>query len=424
GLSGRPPNKQGVTVPDFRYSARHQQEIVSGIVQAADSTAAASQLLAQRLEPLTIEPLPAPMPWLLSWPRFIRATTPDREALLLFSRQMAALLQAGIPLIRALHGVRDHLRQATLQAALDKVIEDLQSGRDLATAMAAHPAVFGRLLPRLVRMGEQTGRLDEAFHHLFLYLEMDRDIRRRLRTALRYPAMVLLTAIIALFVVTGFVIPAFAGLFARFGADLPLMTRILMAVSRFIQADWPVLLAGLAGLLYLVPVILRTRVGRDWWDRQILRLPLVGSIIHRALLARLARTFALGARAGLTVAQSLGMVGETLDNRCMARQLATMRERVERGDSMTQAAHHSGLFPPMMLQMLAIGEQTGNLEEMLGEVARFYDREVEYAIQSLSALVEPVLTALVAALVLVLALGIFLPMWNLGSVALGRKGVM
>ncbi len=408
-------------MPAFRYSARHQQERVSGVVHAADCAAAAAQLLAQKLEPLTIDPLPERTPWRVRCKRFTRSATPGVDERILFSRQMHALIHAGVPLIQAFHGVREHAHHAVLKETLGQVIHALQSGRDLASALAGHPEVFGRLLPRLVRVGESTGRLEEAFQQMFQYLEMDRDIRRRIRTALRYPLLVLGAALVALLVVNYFVIPAFAGLFARFGAELPLLTRLLVATSRFTQAYWPFFVLGTVGSGYLFLAVIQTPKGRYWWDRTLLRLPLVGSIIHRALLARLARTFAMGVRSGLTVAQTLSMVGETLDNLFMAKKLATMHERVERGENLTQAAYHSDLFPPMLLQMLAVGEQTGQVDGMLIEVARFYDREVEYEIQVLGAMVEPVLIFIVAVLVLILALGIFLPMWNLGSVALGRR---
>ncbi|MEO5340942.1 MAG: type II secretion system F family protein [Magnetococcus sp. MYC-9] len=407
-------------MPRFRYAARNRQQIVTGSVQAADCLAAATQLLARRLEPLTIEPQgeeggEGPLVRLRLW------SPAEEEALILFARQMSALVHAGVPLVRALQGVGEHLHHPAMKKSLREVVAELQSGRDLASALASHPQVFGRLFPRLVRMGEQTGRLEDSFAQMHRYLEMDREIRRRIRTALRYPALVLLTACIALFVVNYFVVPSFAGLFARFGAELPLLTRLLVATSRFTQAYWPVFLLALAGMAYGWTLLLQTRRAALWWDRYKLRLPLVGSIIHRALLARLARTFAMGAHSGLTVSQTLSMVAESLDNRFMAQKLERMNDGVERGETLTQAAYHSGLFPAMVLQMVSVGEQTGRVGEMLVEVAQFYDREVEYEIQTMSALVEPLLIFVVALFVLVLALGIFLPMWNLGAVALGKR---
>ncbi len=408
-------------MPAFRYSARSQQLLVSGVVQAADCTAAATQLLAQQLEPLTIDPLRENGLWRSLQPLWQRHAMPGVEERILFSRQMYTLIHAGVPLIRAFQSVREYACHAALKETLGKVIESLQAGRDLASALAAHPQIFGTLLPRLVRVGEHTGRLEDSFQQMSQYLMMDRDLRRRIDTALRYPLFVLCAALFALFVVNYFVIPAFAGLFAKFGADLPLMTRLLVAMSHFTQTYWPALLTVVIGGRYAFSLLTRTRKGRYWWDKQKIYLPLIGSIIHRAYLARLARTFAMGTQAGLTVAQTLNMVRESMDNRFMVQKLATMNERVERGEPLTQAAYHSGLFPPLVLQMLAVGDQTGNMGEMLVDVADFYDREVAYEIEKLSATLEPILIFIVALFVLILALGIFLPMWNLGSVALGRR---
>ena len=218
-------------MPAFRYSARRQQKIVSGVVQAVDCATAAAQLLAQHLEPLTIEPFQETAPWQGYRQRILRAAAPETDELLLFSRQMFALIHAGVPLIRALQGVREHTHHPAMQETLGRVIEELQAGRDLAAALAAHPHLFGRLLPRLVRVGESTGRLDDAFQQMAHHLEMDRERERNLRTAIRYPMFVLFAAIVALFVVNYFVVPAFAGLFARFGAELPLLTRVLVGLA-------------------------------------------------------------------------------------------------------------------------------------------------------------------------------------------------
>ncbi len=407
-------------MPLFRYTARSQNTILSGTLQAADSSAVANHLLSNALEPLTIEPCrstPSRLP--KHWPLF--SSSPNADELMLFARQLAALLQAGVPIIRALQTLRAHAHRSHLQNALDGVIDSLQAGRDLATSLADHPHIFGAVLPRLVRAGEQTGRLASAFMQVHAYLHMEREIKRRLRSALRYPLLVLFTALLALLVVNALVIPAFAHLFTRFGAELPVLTRILIASSHFLlQHGLWLLLACALGLL-LLPAALRTPLGRHWWDRQKLRLPLVGSLIHRTLLARLTRTFAMAHRSGLTIAQTLDMLEETLDNHFMVQQLSVMRESVQRGESLTQAAHHSQLFPAMVLQMVAVGEQSGQLDELLQEVALFYEREVEYEMTALSSLLEPVLIAIVAIVVLILALGVFLPMWNLGSVALGRR---
>ena len=408
-------------MPVFHYSARSHTGLVSGVVRATDMSAAVAQLLEKNLEPLTLKPVSEGGQWRGFWQQLKISRSPDADDLILFSRQMYALTHAGIPLVRAFQGLREHAHRACLKIALEKMIEDLQSGQDLSSAMAAHPHVFGRLFYRLVHVGETTGRLDESFQQLVQYLEIERNTRQQIRAALRYPFFVLLAIVVALFVVNYFVIPAFAGLFAKFGAQLPWATRLLIATSQFTQAYWLVMLLVGVGGSYWGSVFIKSGRGRYWWDKNKLDFPLIGPIIHRVSLARLARMFALGFRSGLTVAQTLNTVSETVDNAFMDRKIYAMRQGVERGESLTQAAYHSDLFPPLVLQMLAVGEETGNIEAMMAEVADFYDREVEYDIKSLTATLEPVLIVVVSLFVLILALGIFLPMWNLGSVALHRR---
>ncbi|MBF0185274.1 MAG: type II secretion system F family protein [Magnetococcales bacterium] len=407
-------------MPLFRYTARNAHTVVSGSLQAVDSATVAAHLLSQSLEPLTIEAQAAAP---LSWPlrHLFAGESLLSEETILFARQLAALIKAGVAIIHSLQTIREHSRHPLLQQALNSVIDSLHAGGDLASACADHPQIFGRLIPRLLRVGEQTGRLDSALLQIHAYLLMERDWRRRLRAALRYPALVLLTALLTLLVVNAFVIPSFAKLFARFAADLPMVTRLLIGSSQLIEQHWLLLIGLLSALLFLLPALLHSPWLRHWWDRQKLRLPLAGPLIHKSLLARLAHTFAMAYHSGLTVAQTLDILEETLDNQFMVRQLAVMRHSVQQGDSLTEAAHRSGLFPPMVLQMVAVGEQSGQLGDLLQEVARYYDREVEYEMQAMTTLLEPLLIAIVAVVVLILALGIFLPLWNLGSVALGRR---
>ena len=408
-------------MPVFHYSARSQTGLISGVVRASDMTAAVSQLLEKNLEPLTLKPVSEGGGWRGFWRQLKISRKPEADDLILFSRQMYALTHAGIPLVRAFQGLQEHAHRDCLRLALGKIIEDLQSGQDLSSALAAHPRVFDRLFYRLVHVGETTGRLDESFRQLSQYLERERDTRQQIRSALRYPLLVLLAIVVALFVVNYFVIPAFAGLFAKFGAQLPPVTRLLIATSQFTQTYWPAIFLGSVGGGYIISIVIKTARGRYWWDKHKLSLPWVGPILYRAFLARLARTFAIGFRSGLTVAQTLNAVGETVDNTFLDQKIGAMRLGVERGESLTQAAYHSGLFSPLVLQMLAVGEETGNIETMMAEVADFYDREVTYDIKSLTVALEPILIFIVGLFVLILALGIFLPMWNLGSVALHRR---
>jgi MSHA biogenesis protein MshG len=263
-----------------------------------------------------------------------------------------------------------------------------------------------------------TGRLPEVFQRLAEHIEFEMDIRARIRQALRYPAMVVVAMGIALVVINLFVLPTFATVFAGFKAQLPLMTRLLLGFSAFTLAWWPALLfAGSAGVVALRSW-LATPAGRYRWDRVKLRLPIAGPIVLKATLARFARSFALASRSGIPLSQAMTVVAQTVDNAWIASRIEQMRDGVERGGTLSRCAAASGIFTPVVLQMIAVGEEAGSLDDLMVEIAAMYEREVDYELKTLSSQIEPILITFLGALVLVLALGIFLPIWDLGQAAL------
>ena len=402
----------------FRYTGRTDGQLVEGVLEGVNATAVARQLLDRRIEPLTIVASDSSIVSGAEWMDGLSGGWPGADDLILFARQMYALTKSGVPMARAFQGLTDSAVNLRMKNALERIAADLQGGRDLSAALAEHPRIFGRLFPRIIHIGEETGRLEESFRQLYLYLDVDKENRQRIQEAFRYPLFVLAALFIALFIINFYVIPAFAGLFSKFGADLPLMTRILLETSQFIRDSGPILLLAMLLAVYGFSIYIRQPTGRLWWDGAQLKIPLIGSIIHRATLARFARAFAMGSRSGLTAVQTLNATEEAVDNVYMGQRICKMREGVERGESLTQSAHGSGLLPPLMLQMMAVGEESGDMANMMSEVADFLEREVTYETRALSSVVEPILIIFVAILVLVLALGVFLPMWDLGSAAL------
>ncbi len=404
-------------MPAFRYTGRSDGKQVEGVINAPNVDAVLEQLFNRRIEPLDVQEVATAsggieLDFLVEWP-----TDDDR---ILFSRQMYTLTKSGVSLVRSLQGLVESAINKKLKQAMVVMIEDLQSGKELSVALAEHPKIFDRLFIRIVRMGEETGRMDESFKQLYQYMEVDKNTRRQIKSALRYPTFVIIAIVIAMFIVNYFVIPAFAGMFGKMGADLPLATRVLLGTSAFVQ-KYAVYIIGSAGFaVYSFLAFIKTPNGRLWWDHTRLRLPLVGSIINRATLARYARAFSMGATAGLPVLQILVAVEEAVDNAYMAEKIAGMREGIERGESLTHAAYNSTMFTPLVLQMLAVGEETGGMDEMMSEVAEFYEREVEYEVKGLSSAIEPILLTVIGAMVLVLALGIFMPMWDMSSAAMGK----
>jgi len=237
---------------------------------------------------------------------------------------------------------------------------------------------------------------------------------------LRYPMFVVLAMAAAMVVINIFVIPAFAKVFQGFGAELPLMTRVLLAFSNFMVDWWPAMLVGATGAAFAFRAWVNTAKGRMQWEALALRIPVAGKIVRKAAMARFARSFALSTKSGVPVMQALTNSAQTVDNSYIASKIEGMRDTVERGESVLRAAIASAFFTPVVLQMVAVGEESGALDDMMEEVGQMYQREVEYELKTLGQQIEPILIVFLGAMVLVLALGIFLPMWDLGKVAIKR----
>jgi MSHA biogenesis protein MshG len=342
------------------------------------------------------------------------------EDVILFSRQMHTLQRASVPILRALDGLQESAANPAFAEVVADIRGSIEQGRELSGAMARHPRVFSEFYVAMVRVGEVSGRLVEVFGRLFEHLETERDVREQVKAALRYPMIVVIATAIAIVVLNIFVIPVFAGVYAGFQAKLPLMTQVLIGVSDWSVRWWPALAAGAVGAALAVRAGLRSSAGRYWWDRAKLRLPIVGRIVLKGTLARFARGFAMASQSGIPMLQALTVVARTADNAYVTREIERMRDGIERGESLHRSAVATGMFTPVVLQMIAVGEETGEIDPLLNEIAGMYEREIAYAIKRLSTTLEPVLLALVAAMVLVLALGIFMPMWSLGQAAMGR----
>ena len=410
-------------MPFFAYKARNASgDLLQGVLEGADSGAVANQLFATGATPVDIVETKKAVTASSDiglWQRLTekKVTSMDVQ---LFSRQMNTLLKAGVPIMRGLAGLQESAISPAFGRVIKDVRESLDAGRELSAAMARHPTVFTSFYLSMVRVGEMTGRLDEVFLRLFDHLEFDRDMRARVKSATRYPSFVIAAMIIAIVIVNIFVIPQFKTVFAGFKAELPLMTRILIGASAFTVAYWPALLAvtiaGVAGF----KAWLRTVSGRYAWDRVKLRFPVAGKILLKGTMARFARSFALSSSSGVPIVQALTVVSQTVDNAYLCAQVEKMRDGVERGDSILRTSVAAGVFTPVVLQMIAIGEESGSLDELMDEIAQMYEREVDYELKTLSAQIEPILIGFLGAMVLVLALGIFLPIWDLGRVALQK----
>ncbi|HEU0204679.1 MAG TPA: type II secretion system F family protein [Burkholderiaceae bacterium] len=401
----------------FAYTARGAGgEKIEGVLDADDGRALAEALAGQGLLLVRAQPAAAvePASAIAWWPFGQRIRLID---LILFCRQMATLLKSGVPLLRSLASLEESATNVHLARVLASLQRQLESGRELSAAMKSHAAVFSDYVVSTIRVGEVTGRLPEAFNGLYSQLSFERENREAVATALRYPAFVLVTAIAALAAANLFVIPAFAGVYRGLHAELPLLTRVLIATSQFFVNAWPVLLVLSVGAAGAAVAWVREPAGRRFWDGLKLRLPVVGALVRKAALARFTKSFGLAIEAGVPVVDALQVAVGTTGNVVMGSRIATMVQAAERGEKLARAAQATGVFTPMVMQMIAVGEETGALGDMMDEVAEHYQREVDYAIKSLGAKLEPILIVVLGAMILVFALGIFLPMWDLSRVA-------
>ena len=410
-------------MPFFAYKGRNARgELMQGILEGADSGVVAGQLSATGVTPIEILPTTKTLSSAGgdTWWEALTGKKVTAMDVQLFSRQLYTLLKAGVPIMRGLAGLQESSVSKSFGRVIKDLRESLDSGRELSAAMRRHPDIFSPFYLSMVRVGEMTGRLEEVFLRLFDHLEFERDMRERVKTATRYPMFVIIAMVIAMLIVNMFVIPAFVGVFASFGAELPLMTRVLIATSNFTVSSWPALLALLAGGIVGARIWLATAAGRFTWDRHMLRMPVAGKIIMKAAMARFARSFALASKSGVPIVQGLTVVSQTVDNAYLSSRVEQMRDGVERGESILRTAVTAGVFTPVVLQMIAVGEETGALDDLMDEIAQMYEREVAYELKTLSAQIEPILICFLGAMVLVLALGIFLPIWDLGKAALHK----
>ncbi len=413
-------------MPAFAYRGRNSTgEAVQGVLEGATAAAVADILFGSGVTPLDIKPAPAgaaekKVAASAGGSLSLFAEKIGHVDILLFTRQLYTLLKAGVPIMRALAGLQDSSQNGAMKAMLGQVRESLDSGREFSVSLARHPKVFSNFYLSMVRVGEMTGRLEEIFLRLFDHMEFERFMREQVKSALRYPSFVVMAMAVALFVVNIWVIPTFAKVFQGFNAELPILTRALIGFSDFTVAWWHVITGGVVAAALGFRTWVGTTAGRYWWDKLKMNIPIAGKIVRKATLARFARSFALAMRSGVPVIQALTTVAQTVDNAFIAEKVERMRDGVERGESILRSALNSGAFTPVVLQMIAVGEESGSLDEMMEEIAGMYQSEVEYELKTLSQQIEPILIVMLGILVLILALGIFLPIWDLGKVALKK----
>ncbi len=335
----------------------------------------------------------------------------------IFSRQLATMISAGVPLVQAFDIVgRGHDKQAMRNLVL-AVKNDIQSGTALTLALAKHPLQFDALFCNLVQAGEQAGVLDTMLDKIATYKEKTESIKGKIKKALLYPAAVIIIAIVVTVVIMLFVIPQFKGLFANFGSDLPPFTLLVISVSDFMRDWWWSLAIALGGAGYGIAAAFRRSARfREVLDRTLLKLPILGPILHKAAVARFARTLATMFAAGVPLVEALASVAGATGSVVYAEAVRQMREQVASGQSLHMSMRQAHLFPHLVIQMTAIGEEAGSLDDMLSKVADFFEEEVDNAVDALSSLLEPLIMVVIGGLVGSLVVAMYLPIFKMAAV--------
>ncbi len=394
----------------------NQGQAVNGQVEGVSAQAVAGQLSGRGITPVKIEEVPKSEDYLKKLNALLGSEKVSSIDLIMFCRQMYTISKSGIPLTRGIRGLSASLRHEYFRNVLNDVVDRLESGTSLSAALKNYPKVFDELFVSMINVGESSGKLDEVFRQIGFYIERDEETKKRIKSAMRYPTFVSLALIAAVTTVNIFVVPAFAQMFAQFGADLPIVTKILIGSSNIFVNYWHILLIVSFGSVFGSMYYMKTEDGALKWGQYKLKLPIVGDLIGRASMARYSRSFSLMLRAGVPITQSLSLCAAAIDNPYLEQKIKKIKEGIERGESLMRTHLQSEMFTPLVLQMVAVGEESGQVEELLSEVAEFYEREVDYDLKTLTDRIEPILIVAMAIFVAILALGIFLPMWSMYDV--------
>ncbi len=402
-------------MPIFQYRARDRNgKAIESKLEAPTLQLAGDQLRRLGYLPVSIEEMKKSKSITLSdWsPQFKKVRLED---LILFSQQLSTLYKAGLPLLLSLSNLKDQVENKRFRSVLEKVCNDVEGGNPLFASLAKHPDVFSTIYINMIRAGEASGRLGESLDRFVNLAERELQTRQRLKEATRYPKIVIFSVVIAFAVLIAFVIPRFAATFAQFNMPLPLPTRIMIAVNHIFQSYWYVVLGFFLSLLIVLKRYVKTKRGRYFWDYLQYRIPVLGPLFLKIGLSRFTHTLGMLNRSGIPILQALEMTSTTVDNILLAQSIEGVKQRVSEGSSLTDALKESGRFTPLVTQMISVGESSGTLDEMLSRVTDYYDVEVENAMKKLPTYIEPLLTLFLGGVVLLLALAVFLPWWNLAS---------
>lgn len=403
----------------FSYQARDMSgKIVSGIQDALNEDNAVTSLMSRGLMVLSLQQKSVAS-------KTRKKTWSVKETdLVLFTRQLSTMIEAGISLVQALTALYDQCdpkKQKSLRHIISDVTTRVQGGETFHESIAKHPRVFDRLFVSMVKAGEHGGLLAEILDRLAGFLEASARLRKKIKSAMTYPVIVICIA----FAITTFlivkVVPIFGEIFADFGSKLPAPTQFLIDVSDFMRGEWYYLLLGIFGIIFGIRTFIRSTRGKQLWDRWKLKLPVFGPLIHKICMSRFARTFAQLIRSGVPILEVLDIVGGASGNHVVETSIRGVSADVEKGDNLSVALSKKPIFPPMMLRMVAAGEATGKIDTMLEKMADFWDEEIEAMLDALTSLIEPMLIVFLGVIVGGIVIAMFLPIFKLNEVVSQSK---
>lgn len=337
----------------------------------------------------------------------------------LFARQFATMVNSGLSLIRTLSILEDQTENPALAKVVGEVRADVEKGSSLSVAMDKHPKVFNELFVAMIRAGEVGGVLDETLVRLADMMEAAHALRSKVKSAMAYPVVVLFLVVGIVFAMLVFVVPMFENMYKELGGDLPVPTKILIAAGNALTTWWYIFIAAVTGGVFGLRRYIKTDDGRNRWDALKLKVPIFGQLVHKTSLSRFSRSFSVLSRSGVPILSALEIVSQTSGNRVMMHALDDVQASVKRGESLSGPLHNHPVFPPMVSQMMTVGEETGALDEMLSKVADFYDREVDDTVAALTSLIEPLLIIVLGVTVGGILIALYLPMFNVASLLEG-----
>lgn len=404
-------------MPNFKYVAKDSAgRAINGFFEAPDRAQAIDAL---RKKDLIIVSLNESLPKFGVSMMPFRAKKIKADDLVIFSRQLATMVYAGIPLVSALDTLSEQIENKAFGSIVLKIRNDIETGSSLSDALSRHKKVFSSLFISMVKAGESSGMLDEILDRLAAYLEKTSALQKKIGSALIYPAVVSGMAVAITLLLLLKVIPIFKDIFAGFGAELPKPTMVLIAISDALRKHFPLMAIIGAGIVFLVLRYIKTEKGRLIYDLLLLKMPIFGVLFKKVAISKFTRTLSTLIKSGVPILNSLDIVGKTAGNKAIELAVETVRTNVREGESIAEPLARSKLFPPMVVRMISVGEQSGQLEKMLTKIADFYDEQIDAAVSGLTSLIEPLIIAFLGIVIGTVVICMFLPIFKVATIMSG-----